>query len=86
MGDNRKELKLSQSKDWDAWLSVIRAKATGYEIWNIIDPARPIRSVGLTEPEEPDLDEMEGADFAEKHARYKIRMTKHKRALQEWKE
>ena len=37
MSDDKRELKLSQSKDWDAWLSVVRAKATGYQILDLVD-------------------------------------------------
>lgn len=80
MADNKRELKLSSSKDWDAWLTVIRAKATGYQIWGLIDPAKTERP-SLDEPTEPDLDSMSGDKI---ELRYKIAYTKYKREYQVW--
>lgn len=86
MNDNKRELKLSQSKDWDAWLSVVRAKATGLRIWHLIDPAINVKPIGLDEPDEPDLDDQPGSNFTEKHARFKMAATKYKRDLQDFKD
>ncbi|KAG6995781.1 hypothetical protein G7Y79_00042g078860 [Physcia stellaris] len=86
MTDTKRELKLSSSKDWDAWLSVVRAKATGYSIWDLIDPSKDTRPTGKFEPVEPNLDAQQGVDFTEKHARYKIALSKYKKELQDWKE
>lgn len=86
MADTKRELKLSSSKDWDPWLSVVRAKATGYSIWDLIDPANDARPTGKREPIEPNLDAQAGADFTEKLARYKIASSKYKKELQDWKE
>ena len=86
MTDTKRELKLGSFKDWDAWLSVVRAKATGYSIWSLIDPATEPRPVGKLEPTEPDLDGQTGIDFNEKLARYKIASSKYKKELQDWKE
>ena len=86
MTDTKRELKLGSSKDWDAWLSVVRAKATGYSIWSLIDPSTETRPMGKTEPTEPDIEAQAGADFNEKLARFKIASSKYKKALQDWKE
>ena len=86
MSGTERELKLSVSKDWDAWLSVVRAKASGYSIWDLIDPSINIRPTGKQEPTEPSLDSQAGTDFTEKHARYKIASSKYKKELQDWKE
>lgn len=86
MTESKRELKLSQSKDWDAWLSVVRAKATGYKIWDLVDPSKSTKPKGKEEPTKPDLDAMEGDNFTEKHARYKMHLTDYKRELQEQKE
>ena len=83
MSDGKRELKLSQSKDWDAWLSVFRAKATVYQIWDLTDPSKQEKPKGKQESTEPDLDAMKGDTFTEQHARYKIQLTKYKRELQE---
>lgn len=85
MADNKRKLILSASKDWDAWLSVVRAKATGYQVWNNIDPSIATKPAGKMEPTEPDLDATQtGEVFAEKHARYKILMGKYKKSLQDY--
>ena len=83
MSNGQGELRLSQSKDWDAWLSVVRAKATGYKVWEIINPAKTVKPVSLEKPTIPDLDSFRG-DFAEKQYRHKIAMQQYKDDKQEY--
>ncbi|KAG7007910.1 hypothetical protein G7Y79_00008g025480 [Physcia stellaris] len=86
MTDTKRKLKLSFFKNWDAWLSVVRAKVIEYSIWNLIDSFKDTRPTGKFEPVESNLDEQQGADFNEKHARYKIASSRYKTELQDWKE
>lgn len=82
MTDNKRDLKLSSQKDWDAWLAVVRAKATGHKIWHLINPALEAKPLERIEPIRPTLSAMEGNDFAEQSTRYKIAMSEYKPDLQ----
>ena len=86
MTDTKRELKLSFFKNWNAWLSVVRAKVTEYSIWDLIDSFKEIRSIeDKVESSKSDLDQMRDANFVEKHARYKIASSRYKKKLQEFK-
>ena len=50
---SKRELKLVQTKDWDQWISQVRTKATGYRIWDLINPSKDSRPTSRTEPLEP---------------------------------
>ena len=50
---SKRELKLGSSKDWDAWIAVIRGKATGYQVWDLIDPSKPTKPESLPAPIKP---------------------------------
>ena len=83
MSNGQGELRLSQSKDWNAWLSVVRTKATEYKVWEIINSAKTVKSVSLEKPIISDLDFFRG-DFAEKQYRHKIAMQQYKNDKQEY--
>ena len=85
MTNTKRKLKLSFSKNWDAWLSVVRTKITKYSIWNFIDSFKNIRSIDKLESSESDIDTQRNANFNEKHARYKIASSKYKKKFQDWK-
>ena len=85
MSNTKRELKLSFSKNWDAWLSIVRAKITKYSIWNFIDSFKKVKSADKIESLEFDLDAQTNDIFVEKHARYKIASSKYKKKLQDWK-
>lgn len=53
---SKRELKLDTTKDWDAWLAVIKRKAVGYRIWIFVDPSNQAKPEQLEEPEEPDIE------------------------------
>lgn len=83
--NNKRELKLSTSKDWNAWLSIVKAKAHGHDVWNLVDPSSITKPPNQpVKPIEPDLDAQQGTDFTEKHARYKVEMGKYKQLYKEY--
>src|SRR4030081_858164 len=43
---------LTGQADWDEWIEVIRTTATGYGIWDYVDPSKP-DLIALTEPVRP---------------------------------
>lgn len=77
---------MSSQKDWDPWIAIVKAKATGYKIWNLINPALEEKPAARLEPTRPILNAMEGDDFVEKNLRYKYAMTEYKQDLQAYKE
>lgn len=88
-----RDLILATSKDWDSWLAIIKSKAVGYQIWDLINPSKPTRPAYIaTKPVKPTLNLPEGNDAAAQAATvtilslYKIHKDEFKTDLEEWKE
>ena len=72
----KKEFKLEKSKDWNAWLVVIKDKAVGYQIWGQIDPSLTIKSQQLQEFQEIEKpDEGVINDDLKVYTKYKFQLT-----------
>ena len=48
----KRKFKLEKSKDWDAWLAVIKGKAVDYQIWGQINSSLTIKSQQLQKSQE----------------------------------
>lgn len=44
---------LAQTKDWDPWIAIAKAKAVQARIWGFIDPSQPTKPQELKEPDYP---------------------------------
>ena len=82
MTESKKELKLSQSKDWDIWLSIVRVKVIDYQIWNLIDSSTEEKFKEKSELIKSNLNVMSDDIFTEQHVRFKIIQSDYKRKLQ----
>ncbi|KAL8764065.1 MAG: hypothetical protein Q9184_000276 [Pyrenodesmia sp. 2 TL-2023] len=86
---SKRELKLVTSKDWDPWLAIVRGKATGYRVRELVNPEVNIKPAVIPKPSRPTLKEPENED-AEVNlkalARYNFKMKKHKAEQADWKE
>ena len=85
MSTGKREFKLKKSKDWNAWLSVIKGKAVGYQIWEIIDPSLTIKSACLQKPQDiqkPDANTIETDPNV--YMRYKIERTAYRNDFTKW--
>lgn len=81
---SKRKPKLSSSKDWDSWIAVVRSKATGYQIWDLVDPSKPLRPVMISKPQEPELNIPEDVDKdmgSRILAGYKLHMQQYKSQL-----
>ncbi|KAL8717048.1 MAG: hypothetical protein Q9225_005675 [Loekoesia sp. 1 TL-2023] len=84
-----RELKLASSKDWDAWITIVKGKAIAYRIWDLIDPSKVEKPTPLEKPEEPELDipdNEEEEEYTKLLVRYKLQMAKYKSQRSKWKE
>ena len=82
----KREFKLEKSKDWDAWLAVIKGKAVDYQIWGQIDFSLTIKSQQLQEPQEvekPD-ENIINVDF-KVYTKYKFQLTAYRIKEVKWK-
>lgn len=52
MAANRSVI-LAQTKDWDPWIAIAKAKAVQARIWGFIDPSQPTKPQELEEPDYP---------------------------------
>ena len=86
MSNTKRKFKLSVSKNWDAWFSIVRAKVSKYSIWDFIDSFIINKSVSKQKFTKFNLDSQANTNFIEKHARYKIAFSKYKKKFQNWKE
>ena len=80
------EVKLITSKDWDAWIAIVKGKATGYLIWDLVNPALTTKPTVLIEPIEPAFPAI-SADAAANSASltaYKLNMTRYKSQVSMW--
>ena len=87
MSTGKSGFKLEKSKDWDAWIAVIKGKAVGHQIWDKIDPTQAIKPQQVQKPqeiEEPDEDAIENDPNA--YTKYKLQLTTYKTKLARWKE
>lgn len=72
------DLKLTHSKDWDLWFAIVKAKATAYKIWELVNPDIDVKPTGLTMPAEPEYDAaMTMVELKFKMFRYKIQEAKY---------
>ena len=72
----KREFKLEKSKDWDAWLAVIKGKAVGYQIWGQIDLLLAIKPQQLQEPQEVEKSDEDVIDVDLKaYTKYKFQLT-----------
>ena len=82
------ETKLITSKDWDAWLNVVKGKATSYHIWGLVNPAINTKPAELIEPVEPSIPQLPDTASAEDGLKavsaYRLLMTKYKTDLAKW--
>ena len=85
MTESKRELKLSQSKDWDIWLSIVRVKVIDYQIWDLIDSSTEEKFKEKSELIKSNLNVMSDDIFTEQHARFKIAQSDYKRELQKQK-
>ena len=81
------ETKLITSKDWDAWLNVVKGKSTGYHVWGFVNPALDIRPASLPKPVKP-VPLIPDTATAEQESRaltaYKLALAEYKTNLSEW--
>ena len=85
MSNTKRELKLSFSKNWNVWLSIVRVKIIKYSIWKLIDFSKEIKSTSKLKFIKFDLNTQENDNFTKKHVKYKIVFFKYKKKLQNWK-
>ena len=85
MTNTKRELKLSFSKNWNAWFSIVRVKVSEYSIWNLIDSFINIKFTSKQKFTKFNFDSQANTNFIEKHARYKIAFSKYKKKFQNWK-
>lgn len=84
---SKRELKLATAKDWDAWIAIVRRKATGYQIWDLINPSEETRPDSLQEPTEPELgipDDPDEEIDSKILTRYKLKKEIYKSRLIKW--
>ena len=81
MSNTKREIKLRFSKNWDVWLSIVRAKISEYLIWKFIDSSKKTRSINKFELIEFDLNIQLNDNFNEKFVKYKITSSKYKKKL-----
>ena len=82
------ETKLITSKDWDAWLNVVKGKSTGYHVWGLVNPALDTKPESFPKPVKP-VKPQHAADTAmalvtRDYADYKTDLSEYKADLAEW--
>ena len=85
MSNTKRKLKLSFSKNWNVWLSIVRVKIIEYSIWELIDSSKEIKSTNKLKFIKFDLNTQQDDNFTKKHVKYKIVFFKYKKKLQNWK-
>ena len=85
MSNTKRKLKLSFSKNWNVWLSIVRIKIIKYSIWKLIDFSKKIKSTNKLKFIKSDLNTQQNDNFTKKHVKYKIVFFKYKKKLQNWK-
>ena len=72
----KREFKLKKSKDWNAWLAVIKGKAINYQIWGQIDSSLTIKPQQLQKPQKvEESDEGVIDDDLKVYTKYKFQLT-----------
>ena len=85
MSNTKREIKLKFSKNWNVWLSIVRAKINEYLIWKLINSSKKTKSINKLEFIKFDLNTQLNDNFNEKLVKYKITFSKYKKKLQNWK-
>ena len=87
---NKTELKLATSKDWDPWITIVRTRATGFMIWDKINPSLSEKPASLDRPDEPnyieDLPGEKPEEIVAKRADYRFREKQWQKKEAKWKE
>ena len=52
---NQKTIRLSKREDWEAWLSIIKHKATATEVWELVNPDIIEKPANKIKPTQPDI-------------------------------
>ena len=82
----KREFKLKKSKDWDAWLAVIKDKAIDYQIWDQIDSSLAIKPQQLQKPQEVEKsNENVINDNLKVYTKYKFQLIAYKIKEIKWK-
>ena len=86
MSIGKREFKLEKSKDWNAWIAVIKGKAVGHQIWDKIDPSLAIKPQQIQKPQEVEEPDEDSIDDPNAYIKYKLQLTTYKAKLARWKE
>ena len=79
--ESKRKFKLSQSKDWNIWLSIVKVKAIDYKIWSLINSSKNEKSEEKLKFIKFVLNYQISDTFVEKHVRWQNQMFIYKKEL-----